>query len=64
MVEATKPCLEPTQLDRAIDRLLEEQAWTDENHPDLKTTEDVDRYVRRLREFWMMCASDPIEADT
>ena len=61
MAEATEPCLVQTQRDRALDRLLEEQAWTDENHPDLETTEDVDIFVRRLQVSWMMRASDPIE---
>jgi len=28
-------------------------AWSDEDHPDLMTVEDVDRYVRRLREGWV-----------
>ena len=33
--------------------LLEEPAWTDEHHPDLMSVEDVDHYVRTLRESWM-----------
>ena len=28
-------------------------AWSDENHPELKTDEDIDRYVRQLRESWI-----------
>ena len=64
IVEATERALQQTQLDRALDRLLEQPAWTDENHPDLETTEDVNLYVRRLRESWLMHASDPIEVES
>jgi hypothetical protein len=28
-------------------------AWSDEDHPDLMTVEDVNRYVRRLRDGWV-----------
>jgi hypothetical protein len=28
-------------------------AWSEEGHPDLETPEDIDGYVRRLRETWM-----------
>ena len=51
--KATERALQDTQLDRALDTLLEEPAWTDENHPDLMSVEDVDRYVRKLRESWL-----------
>lgn len=27
-------------------------AWTDENHPDMKTDEDVDRWLANLRASW------------
>jgi len=50
IVEATARALQDTQLDRALNALLEEPAWTDENHPDLMSIEDVDHYVRTLRE--------------
>ena len=38
-------------------------AWTDENHPDLMTVEDVNRYVRRLRDTWRVPSWDEVEAD-
>jgi hypothetical protein len=38
-------------------------AWSDEDHPDLMTVEDVDRYVRRLRETWMPRSWDEIVAE-
>jgi len=53
IVEATARALQDTQLDRALNALLEEPAWTDENHPDLMSIEDVDHYVRTLRESWL-----------
>ncbi len=61
VVDATERALRQAQLDRALDRLLEEAAWTDENHPDLETTEDVDRYVRKLRESWLVRATHTVE---
>jgi hypothetical protein len=38
-----------------LSRALRESAgaWSDEDHPDLMTVEDVNRYVRRLRETAM-----------
>jgi hypothetical protein len=39
-------------------------AWSDEDHPDLMTREDVDRYVRRLRETWMPRSWDEIVGET
>jgi hypothetical protein len=58
IVEATERALQDTRLDRALNALLEEPAWTDENHPDLMSVEDVDRYVRKLRESWMPATSE------
>jgi hypothetical protein len=51
IVEATEKELSRIKLLKA----LRESAgtWSDEDHPDLITVEDVDRYVRRLRETWM-----------
>jgi len=39
-------------------------AWSDEDHPDLKTAEDIDRYVRNLRESAMPQSWDDIVAET
>lgn len=43
-------------------RTLEETrgAWSDEDYPHLKTREDVDRYVRQLREQWVSRSWDEI----
>lgn len=38
-------------------------AWSDEDHPDLMTAEDVDRYIRRLRETSMPRSWDEIIAE-
>jgi Txe/YoeB family toxin of Txe-Axe toxin-antitoxin module len=53
IVEATREALRQARLKRALEELRKEPAWTSENHPELLTAEDVDRYVRRLRESWM-----------
>lgn len=38
-------------------------AWSDEDHPDLMTVEDVNPYVRRLRETAMPRSWDEIAAE-
>ena len=38
-------------------------AWSDEDHPDLKTAEDIEAYVRRIRETWMPRTWDEIAAE-
>ena len=48
-----------TQMVHALDRLIEEQAWKDENLPELKTIKDINRYVRRLRDSRCL-ATDPV----
>lgn len=53
IVQATERALRDIRVDRALNALLDEPAWTDENHPDLMSVDDVDRYVRKLRESWM-----------
>ena len=51
IVEATEEAL---RRERLLKALAESSgAWSDADHPDLMTVEDVDRYVRRLRETWM-----------
>ena len=48
IVEATEEAL---RRERQLTAIRESSgAWSDEDHPDLMTVEDVDRYVRRLRE--------------
>lgn len=37
--------------------------WTIENHPDLATPEDMDAYVRRMRESWMPRTWDGLAAE-
>ena len=38
-------------------------AWSDEDHPDLMTVEDVNRYIDRLRSTSMPRSWDKIEAE-
>jgi len=58
IVEATERELRQKRLQRALERSA--GAWSDENHPDLMSIEDVDRYVRRLRDTWMPRTWDEI----
>jgi hypothetical protein len=60
IVEATEEALRRERLGQVIESLREKPAWSDEDHPDLMTVEDVDRYVRRLRESWMPRSWDEI----
>ena len=53
IVEATARALRKRKLEEALRQLREEgPAWRDENHPDLQTPDDVERYVRSMREGW------------
>jgi hypothetical protein len=58
IVEATEEALRRERLLEAL--RASSGAWSDEDHPDLMTVEDVDRYVRRLRETWMPRSWDEI----
>lgn len=60
IVEATEKELKRTRLRKVLEDLRREPAWSDEDHPDLMTVEDVNRYVRRLRETWMPRTWDEI----
>ncbi|MBC7228488.1 MAG: hypothetical protein H5T61_14855 [Thermoflexales bacterium] len=42
-------------------KLRRQPAWSDEDHPDLQTPEDVDRYVRSLREAWEARLAEIVE---
>ena len=59
--EATEAALRRERRLKAIQE--SSGAWADEDHPDLMTAEDIDRYVRRLRETWMPRSWDEITAE-
>jgi hypothetical protein len=58
IVEATEKELRRQRLLKALRDSA--GAWRDEDHPDLKTPEDVERYVRRMRQTWMPRSWDEI----
>jgi len=58
IVEATERSLRRERLRQALEASA--GAWSDEDHPDLMTAGDVDRYIRRLRETWMPRTWDEI----
>ena len=60
IVEATERSLRRERLKKVLAELRERPAWSDEDHPDLMTVEDVERYIRRLRETWMPRTWDEI----
>lgn len=47
IMEAVKEKLERMKLEIALERAA--GAWQDNNHPDLKTQEDINRYLRGVR---------------
>jgi len=63
IVEATEQSLRRERLGKVLAELRERPAWSDKDHPDLMTAEDVERYVRRLRETWMPRTWDEIIAE-
>jgi uncharacterized protein (UPF0305 family) len=58
IVEATEKEIRRVRMLKALQESA--GAWSDEDHPDLMTVEDVNRYVRRLRERWMPRSWDEI----
>jgi hypothetical protein len=60
IAEATEKELKRVRLLKVLEDLRRERAWSDEDHHDLMTVEDVNRYVRRLRETWMPRSWDEI----
>jgi hypothetical protein len=51
IVKATEEAARRERLHRVLAQLREEgPAWRDEDHPELATPEDVDRWIRQLRE--------------
>ena len=51
------------RLKKALEDLHQKPAWSDEDHPDLMTVEDVNNYVRRIRETWMPHLWDKIASE-
>ena len=50
IVDSVERELRRLRLQAAVKRLRDEQAWTDTNHSDLMTVDEVDAYVHTLRE--------------
>ena len=61
IAKATEAELKHLRLEKAIRESA--GAWSDEDHPDLMTVEDVNRYIRRLRETSMPRSWDEIVAE-
>ncbi|MCL0065691.1 hypothetical protein M1N79_02230 [Dehalococcoidia bacterium] len=61
IVKATEEELKRERLLRALRGSA--GAWSNEDHPDLMTIEDVNRYVRRLRETWVPQSWDEFEKE-
>lgn len=64
IVEATERSLRHERLRKVLSELRERPAWSDEDHPDLMTAEDVERYVRRLRASWTPRSWDEMIEET
>ena len=50
IVEATERELKRRKFRQVLDEMRKESIWSDENHPDLMTVDDVNRYIRELHE--------------
>ncbi len=60
IVEAIENHLKQVRLKKVLEDLRREPAWSDEDHPDLMTIEDVNHYIRRLRETAMPRSWDEV----
>ncbi len=63
IVQATAHELQRSRLARVVNKLRQRPAWALADHPDLATPEDVDHYVRQMREGWMPRSWDEIVAE-
>jgi len=78
LLEELKSCTRPRERNRFIIEATEKElrrrrlfkalresagAWSDKDHPDLRTVEDVNRYVRHLRETWTPRSWEEIAAE-
>ena len=63
IVDAAEQRLQRAKLQAVLEDLRREPAWSDEDHPDLMTVDDVNRYVRDLRERSMPQTWDEIIAE-
>ena len=63
IVEATERALDQARLTQVLRNLRTEPAWKEVEHPDLRTPDDVDRYVRRIRETWMSRTWEEVEEE-
>jgi hypothetical protein len=63
IVAATEKALQQARLEHALRQLAEGPAWSDADHPELATDEDIDRYVRTLRESWLPRSWDSIAGE-
>ncbi len=52
VVQAAEKELGRIKRRKILEDLRHRPAWTEEDHPDLRTVEDVDQYVRFLRSSW------------
>jgi len=59
VVEATAERLRRMRLKAVLERLSKEPAWKLEDHPDLATPEDIERWVRNMRASWRRPDSYP-----
>ncbi len=65
IVEATEKELRRLKAEETLLYLREHgPIWTVEDHPELATNEDIDRYVRNMREAWMPRDWDEILVDS
>ena len=51
------------RLKKVLEVLRRKPAWSNEDHPDLMTVEDVNNYVRGIRETWMPRSWDEIASE-
>ncbi len=53
IIQATEQWLKQLRLKQILAELRQKAAWSQEDHPDLVTVEQVNDYVNQLRQQWL-----------
>lgn len=64
IVEATARALRRDRLAQIVESLREAPAWSDDDHPELSSNDDVARHVEAVRSTWPARTWDDFDTDS